>query len=88
MVSRENVAQLRSISERMHSINDQMSQRIVASSRAPDLMETAYAAIRGEVPGEEGMSALRAALEADGVSEDHLDTIDALYVSCLLDPTI
>lgn len=88
MVSRENVAQLRNISVRMRTINEQMTQRIVASSRAPDLMETAYAAIRGEVSGAEGMSALRAALIADGVSEDHLDTIDALYVSCLLDPTL
>jgi hypothetical protein len=88
MASSDNIAQLRRISERMHSINESVSQRLVASSRAPDLMETAYAAIRGEVPGSEGMAALRAALIADGVAEDHLDTIDALYVSCLLDPTI
>ncbi|MGA9597433.1 MAG: hypothetical protein WBV06_14835 [Acidimicrobiia bacterium] len=88
MGSSENLAQLRRISERMRSINDQVSQRLVSSSCAPDLMETAYAAIRGEVPGSDGMTALRDALSADGVAEMHLDAIEALYVRCLLDPTI
>jgi hypothetical protein len=88
MVSREHVDKLRHISQQMRSINDQVSQRIAATSNEPGLMETAYAAIRGEVPGSEGMVALRAALIADGVAEDHLDTIEALYVSCLLDPTL
>jgi hypothetical protein len=88
MASSENLAQLRRISERMTSINEQVSQRLVGSSRAPDLMATAYAAIRGEISGAEGITALRSALMADGVSEAHLDSIEALYVRCLLDPTL
>lgn len=88
MASSEHIAQLRHISQRMRSVNVQMSQRIAATSNEPGLMETVYAAIRGEVSGSEGMAALRAAMIADGVSEEHLDTIEALYVSCLLDPTL
>ena len=88
MVASEQVAQLRRISDRLRSINESASQRLVASSSAPDLMKKAYAAISGEVSGSEGMSALRAALRADGVAEEHLDAIDALYVRCLLDPSL
>ena len=88
MVSSENVAQLRRIDRRMRSVNEQVSQRIVATSNEPDLMARAYAAIRGEVSGSDGMAALRSALLADGVAEDHIDSIEALYVSCLLDPSI
>ena len=88
MVPNEYVPQLRRISDRMRSINEQTSQRIVASSAQPDLMARAYGAINGDVPGSEGMSALRAALRADGVAEDQIDAIDALYVRCLLDPSL
>lgn len=88
MVSSENVAQLRRIDQRMRSVNEQVSQRIVATSNEPDLMARAYAAIRGEASGSDGMAALRSALLADGVAEAHIDSIEALYVSCLLDPTI
>ncbi len=88
MVSSEHIAQLERISDRMRSINDQVSQRLVATSNEPGLMETAYAAIRGEAPGSAGLNALRAALIADGIAEEHVDAIEALYVGCLLDPTI
>lgn len=88
MVSSESLGQLRRISERMRSINDQVARRLVATSAAPDRMETAYAAIRGDVPGSDGLVALREALMADGVAETQLDNIEALYVRCLLDPTI
>ncbi len=88
MVSRDHIVQLERVSERMRSINDQVSRRLVSTSREPGLMETAYAAIRGEASGSAGMAALRAALLADGVGEEHLDTIEALYVGCLLDPTV
>jgi hypothetical protein len=88
MVASEQVAQLRQISGRIRSVNEQVSQRLVATSSAPDLMAKAYAAINGEVSGSEGMSALRAALKADGVADEHLDAIDALYVRCLLDPSL
>jgi hypothetical protein len=88
MVSSEHIEQLRRISIRMRSINDQVSQRLVATSKEPGLMETAYAAIRGEAPGSEGMAALRAALIADGIAGEDLDRIEALYVGCLLDPSL
>jgi hypothetical protein len=88
MASSEHVEQLQRISMRLRSINDQVSQRLVATSKEPGLMETAYAAIRGEVSGSDGMSALRAALIADGIAEEHLDEIEALYVGCLLDPSL
>lgn len=88
MVSSENLAQLRRIDDRMRSVNEQVSQRLVATSNEPDLMARAYAAIRGDVSGSDGMAALRSALLADGVAEEHLASIEALYVSCLLDPTI
>ncbi len=88
MVASEHIAELRRISDRMRSINEGVSQRIVAASKAPDMMETAYAAIKGEASGSEGMAALRSALLADGVAEEHVDAIDALYVRCLLDPSL
>ncbi len=88
MVASEHIAELRRISDRMRSINEGVSQRIVATSNAPDLMATAYAAINGDVSGSDGMAALRAALLADGVAEEHIDAIDALYVRCLLDPSL
>lgn len=88
MVADEQIAQLRAASQRIRSVNDQVTQRIVASSREPELMERAYAAIRGESPGADGMRALREALRADGVPDDRIDAIDALYVRCLLDPSL
>jgi hypothetical protein len=88
MVAREHIAQLQRISERMRSINQRTSQRLTSSSNAPDQMATAYSAINGEVSGADGMAALRAALRADGVPDEQIDAIDALYVRCLLDPSL
>ena len=88
MEANDPIAQLWQISDRMRSINDRASRRLAASSREPDLMATAYAAIKGEVSGAAGMSALRAALRADGVTEDRIEAIDALYLRCLLDPSL
>ncbi len=88
MVASEQIAELRRISDRMRSINDGVSQRIVASSRPPEMMATAYAAIKGHVSGSEGMAALRSALLAEGIAEEQIDAIDALYVRCLLDPSL
>ena len=88
MVGSEHIAELRRVSDRMKAINQQVSARLVSTSAEPDLMAKAYAAISGQISGSDGMAALREALRADGVSDEHIDTIDALYVRCLLDPSI
>lgn len=88
MATSEPIAELRRVTERIRSINEQVSQRLVASSSEPGLMAQAYAAINGEASGADGMNALRAALRADGIADDQIEAIDALYVRCLLDPSL
>lgn len=87
-MSSDNLAQLRQISDRMTAINSEVSQRVIATSAEPNLMAQAYDAIRGEGSGANGMAALRLALLADGVAEEEIDAIGALYVRCLLDPSL
>ena len=88
MVGSDHIAELRRISDRMRSINERASERLVSTSAQPESMARAYAAINGELSGAEGMEALRSALLADGVPEEQIDVIDALYVRCLLDPSL
>ena len=88
MLGNEHVSQLRGIAERLRDINQRASERIAATSREPDAIGTAYAALRGEASGADRMAALRTALLADEVAEEHIDAIDALYVRCLLDPSL
>lgn len=88
MLGNEHLGQLRQIEQRLRAINQRASDRIVASSREPAAMATAYAALSGGASGADGMAALRTALRADGVTEDQIDAIDALYVRCLLDPSL
>jgi hypothetical protein len=88
VLSDDHLAQLRGISQRLVAINKQTSDRIVATSSNPGAMALAYAALEGELSGADGMTALRDALRADGVGEAQIDAIDALYVRCLLDPSL
>jgi hypothetical protein len=88
VTSDEQVAQLRRIDSRMRAINEETVRRLVTTASDPASMARAYAAIDGDASGEDGRLSLRAALEADGLSDEQIDGIDALYVRCLLDSSL
>lgn len=74
--------QLQHSLEVMSSVNRDTQARLVATSSNPALMERAFRALE---PGEDalaGREALRLALRSDGVADDLIVAIDALYVRC------
>lgn len=79
---------LRRVRDGLTAVARTTSQTVVVNSLEPELMELAFAGIDGRVSGDEGRQALRLALGAEGMDEGILDSIDALYVRCLLDPTL
>lgn len=78
------VASLRSTAQRLQDLNRGQIAGVVERSASPDGMSRAYRALSGAVGAAEGRQALRDALQADGVSVDDLDAIDALYLQCLV----
>jgi hypothetical protein len=88
VLGNEHLEQLRGVERQLRAVNQRTSARIVAASKEPEAMAMAYAALNGEVSGSDGMAALRSALRADGVPEEQIDAIDAMYVRCLLDPSL
>ena len=86
--SDELLTSLRRVNHGLTSVVRTTTRTVMDHSATPELMEIAYAAINGTVPGEKGRSALHLALSAEGMDSGVIDMIDALYVRCLLDPTL
>lgn len=86
--SDEVLTSLRRVNRGLSSVVETTTRTVLDHSAAPELMEIAYAAIDGTVPGEEGRFALQLALGAEGMDSEVIDMIDVLYVRCLLDPTL
>ena len=61
---------------------------IISSSADRPAMAVAYAALNGFVSGDLGRQAFRRALVADGMDEETIDHLDALYTRNLLDPSL
>ncbi|MFW2339921.1 MAG: hypothetical protein ACN4GK_07710 [Acidimicrobiia bacterium] len=79
---------LRRVNDGLAAVVQSTTQTVVQKSADPGSMEIAFAAIAGTASGDEGREALRMALIAEGMDQGVIDSIDALYVRCLLDPTL
>ena len=75
---------LRTTSERLGELAAASTQRVLAGAADRPAMETVYAAIRGDVPVETGLAALRRSLGADGVDPAAVDGIEALFLNAAL----
>lgn len=79
---------LRSIDRRLRQVTAAGIGRVIEASTDPTSMRTAYAALNDPGGSTDGRAALRTALLADGLGEEQISEIDALYVRCLVDPTL
>ena len=76
------------VRDRLMGVVEATTDTVIVNSADPRSMQTAFAALDGRVSGGEGRRALREALTADGISVEVVDRLDALYIRCLLDPTL
>lgn len=84
----EVLTSLRRVNDGLAAVVESTTQTVVQNSATPGLMEVAFAALGGMVSGDEGRQALRSALIAESMDQSVIDAIDALYMRCLLDPTL
>lgn len=80
----ESIETLRTVLDRLQAINAETTARLIRTSSAGDRLATAYQALSSGASAAEGRAALREALAADGVREEAIDQIDALYLHCLV----
>ena len=84
----EVLTSLRRVNDGLAAVVEATTETVMRNSAEPGLMEVAFAAIAGSASGDDGRQALRSALAAEGMDPGVIDSIDALYVRCLLDPTL
>ena len=81
-------ASLEDLNNRLDGIVSSTTNNVIGRSVDRPAMALAYASLSGKASGDIGRQAFHRALTAEGMTAEQINRLDALFVRCLLDPSL